>query len=83
MDENSKLSEFKYQNKVANLDTAVYNRLITTLKKLDTLYNSNMPIMHDPVIDVIYKVTRDTMVIQIAVDHKEEESSGHAVINLY
>ena len=49
-----------------------YDRVLNSLKKLDTSYNQTMPIMHEPVIEVKYKVTGYTRVIPIFVEHEEE-----------
>ena len=49
----------------------MYDRVLNSLKKLDTLYNTTMPMMHGPVIEGKYKVTRDTRVILIIVEHEE------------
>ena len=48
-----------------------YDRVVNALEKLDTSYNSNTPRIHEPVIKLKYKVTRDTRVISIR-EHNED-----------
>ena len=45
---------------------------LNALKKIDNLYNSTIPMMHEPFIEGNYYVTKDTRVITI-VEHKEDE----------
>ena len=70
-EENSKSSEFRGRKKDGNTDTSEYDRVLNALKKLDTSHNLTMPIMHEPVIEGKYKVTRDTRDIPIVMEHKE------------
>ena len=51
----------------------MYDRVLNALKKLDTSYNPNFPKMNEPVIEENYKVTGDTKVILIVVEHKKYE----------
>ena len=51
---------------------SAYDRLLNAMKKLDTTYNPMTQKMHDPVIEVNYKVTGDTRVIPI-VEHADDE----------
>ena len=55
-----KSPQFTYLKKDANTYMSVYDRVLNTMKKLDTLYNKTIPRMHEPVIEGEYKVTRDT-----------------------
>ena len=71
--ENSNSSEFTYHKKDTNTDTQEYDRVLDSLKKLDTLYNKTTPRMHEPVIEGNYKLTGDTRVIKI-VEHEEDET---------
>ena len=71
--ENPKPSEFTYHNKDTNIDKSAYDRLLNSLKKLYTSYNPTVSRMHEPVIEGRYKVTRDTKVVLVFVEHKEEE----------
>ena len=66
-----KSSELTYLKKDADEDTSAYDRLFNALKKLDTEYNPTMQNMHDPVIEVNYKVTGDTRVIPI-MEHEDD-----------
>ena len=69
----SKSSEFTYHKKEdSNTDTLAYDFVINALQKLDTLYNLNMPRIHETFIEGKYKVTGDTRSIPIVVDHKED-----------
>ena len=65
-------SELTYLNKYAHADMSAYDRVFNALKKLDASFNPKMQKMHDPVIEVNYKVTGYTRVIPI-VDHKDDE----------
>ena len=66
----SNSSDFTYHKKYSNTDMSAYNRVLNVLNKLDTSYNLNMPRMHEPVIEGKYKVTGDTRVFLIAMEHK-------------
>ena len=50
-----------------------YDRVLNELKKLDTLQNPSMPKIHERTIEGNYKVTGDTKVIPVSVEHEEEE----------
>ena len=65
-------SELTYLNKDVDADMSAYDRVLYSLKKLDTLYNPTMHKMHNPFIEGNYKVTGDTRVIPI-VEHKDDE----------
>ena len=65
-----KSSDLTYLNKDADADTSAYDRVLNGLEKLDKLYNPTMQKMHDPVIEVNYKVKVDTRVIPI-VEHED------------
>ena len=71
--ENSQSSGFTYHKKDDNTYTVYYDRVLTAMNMLDTLYNLNMPRMYEPVIEGKYTATGDTRIIPIAVEHKEEE----------
>ena len=60
-----KSSELTYLNKDADADTLLYGRVFNALKKLDTPYSPTMQKMHNPVIEVNYKVTGYTRIIPI------------------
>ena len=47
-----------------------YDQLLRALKRIDTPYNLTIPKMHEPTIKDKYKVTRETRVIPIAVEHE-------------
>ena len=68
--EKFKSSDFTHHKK-SKSDTSEYDRVLKAPKKLDTSYNPSMPIMHDPVIKVKYKVTGKTRVVMIVMEHKE------------
>ena len=72
-EENSKSSEFRGHKKDGNTDTSEYDRVLNALKKLDTSYNMNILIVHDPFVEGKYKETRDTRVIWIRVEHEGYE----------
>ena len=65
-------SGIMYLKKDTDSDTSEYDRVLNSLKKLDTSYNPTMQKMHDTVIEGNYKVTGDMRVIPI-VDHKDDE----------
>ena len=44
----------------------------TSALKLDNAYNPTMKKLHEPIIKVKYKVTRETRFIQIIVEHEED-----------
>ena len=67
-----KSSELTYIKKDADADTLDYDRVLNALKKLDKHYNPTMKNIHDPVIEVNYKITVDTRVIPI-VDHEDDK----------
>ena len=71
-----KSSELTYLKKDADADAdadmSAYDRLLNTLKKLDTSYNPTMHKMHNPVIKRNYKVTGDTRVIP-TMEHKYDK----------
>ena len=69
--EKLKSSDFTYHKKEFNTDTSEYDKVINALKKLDTSYNPNMPIMHKPVIKVKYKMSGNIRVVLIVMEHKE------------
>ena len=69
----SKSSEFTYHKKDDNTDKSAYDKVLNALKKLDTLYNPTIPRMHEPVIKVKYKVTGNTRVFLIVMEHGEYE----------
>ena len=69
----SKSPEFMYHKKDANTYTSSYDRVFHALNKLYTSYNTTMPRMHEPLIEGKYKVTGDTRVIPIIVEHKKYE----------
>ena len=68
-----KSSEFTYHKKDANTYMSACDRVLNALKKLDTLYNLTMPIMHESVLEGEYKLTGNTMVIMIVVEHEGDE----------
>ena len=77
--ENSEKSiEFKYRKKDADTDTSLYDRVLNSLKKLYAFYNPTIKNMHEPVIEVNYKVMGDTRVILI-VEHENEKLCGREV----
>ena len=45
--------------------TSSYDRVLNTIKKLDTSYNPKIPMMYDPFTEGNYTVTVDTIVIPI------------------
>ena len=65
-------SELTYLNKDVDADMSAYDRVLYSLKKLDTLYNPTMHKMHNPVIKRKYKMTGDTILLSI-MEHEEEE----------
>ena len=71
--EKLKSSYFTYHNKDTSTETSEYDRVLNELKKLDTLYNPTIPRMHEPVIKVKYKVTGNTRVFLIVMEHGEYE----------
>ena len=77
-----KSSELPYQNKDADTNNSSYNRVLNSLKKLDTLYNPKMQNMHTPVIEVNYKATGDTRFIPI-VEHEDEKIQGVCSTSIY
>ena len=71
--ENSeKSSDLPYLKKYADIDTSAYNRVLNSLKKLDTLYNQTMQKMHNSVIKRNHKVRGVTRVVSI-VEHEDEK----------
>ena len=68
-----KSSELTDLKKDVDADTSAYDRLLNALKKLDKSYNPTMQNMNDPVMEVNYKVTGDTIVIPI-VEHKDDKT---------
>ena len=70
---NSKASEFTYHNKDSNTNMSSYDRVLKSLKKIENSYNPTMSRMKDSIIEGKYKVTRDTRVIPIVVEHEEDE----------
>ena len=68
-----KSSEFKHHKKEYNTYTSKYDRVLNAQKQLDTLYNTTMPRIHEPVIKVKYKVSGNTRVVLIVMEHEEYE----------
>ena len=69
--EKLKSSDFTHHKKGSNTDTSEYDRVLNALKELDTWYNPTMPRMNEPVIKVKYKVTGNTRVVLIVMEHEE------------
>ena len=69
--EKLKSSDFTHHKKDTNTDTSEYDRVLNALKELDTLYNPTMQRMHELVIKVKYKVTGNTRVVLIVMEHEE------------
>ena len=71
--ENSEnLSEFTYHKKDANTDQSEYDKVLNTLKKIDTSHNPKTTKTNKLVFEGNYKVTGDTRVITI-VEHKDDK----------
>ena len=69
----SKSSEFTYHKKeYPNTDTSAYDRVLNSHNKLDTLYNTTMPIIYKPVIEGKYEVTGYTRFVPIVVEQEED-----------
>ena len=51
-------------------DKSEYYSVQQELNKLDTAYNPTMTKAHEPIIEGKYKVTWDTRVIMIVVEHE-------------
>ena len=60
----------------------MYDRVLHSLKKLDTSYNLTVKKIHYSVIEVNYKITEDTRVIPI-VEHKDEEMQWVCSTSIY
>ena len=69
--EKLKSSDFTHHKKDSNTDTSEYDRGLNALKDLDTAYNPPRPRMNEPVIKVKYKVTGNTRVVLIVMEHEE------------
>ena len=54
-------------------DKSEYYSVQQELNKLDTAYNPTMTKAHEPIIEGKYKVTWDTRVIMIVVEHEEDD----------
>ena len=71
--EKFKSSYFTHHKKETNTETSEYDRVLNALKELYALYNPTMTRMHEPVIKVKYKVTGNTRVVLIVMEHEEYE----------
>ena len=67
-----KSSQLTNLNKDTEAHTSAYDRVLNSLKKLDTLYNPTMQKIHNAVIEGKYKVTGDTRFIPV-VQPKDDE----------
>ena len=65
-----------YYNKDSNTHTSDYDRVLNALKKLDNFYNTTMPKINDPVLEIKYKVTGEES-LQLC-NTKNIKSSGRA-----
>ena len=66
-----KSSDFTHHKKDTNIDTSEYDRVLNALKELDTSYKPTMQRIHELVIKVKYKVTGNTRVVLIVMEHEE------------
>ena len=80
--ERLKSSDFTHHKK-SKSDTSEYDRVLNAPKKLDTSYNPSMPIMHDPVIKVKYKVNGKTRVVMIVMEHEDYEMHWACNTSIY
>ena len=75
-------SEFMYHKKYADTYASLYNRLLNSLKKLDTQFNPTMQKMHKPVIEENHKVMGDTIVVLI-VKQKDDRIQWACSMSIY